>query len=229
MSATTDPTTRPSPLLDGDHLSADEFMRRYEATAEDFRAELIEGVVHVMNSPVASDEHGEPQFDIDGILALYKFATPGVKGSNNATLMLDADNLYQPDCILFLPLTKGGRFRRAGRYLQGAPELVVEVSASTVRIDMNEKLRNYARVGVREYIVWRTRDAEIDWFELKDERFESIPADADGVTHSRAFPGLWIDLTALVAGANERSVEVVSAGIASAEHAEFVERLRAEK
>jgi hypothetical protein len=48
------------PLRPGDHLTALEFMRRYEAMPEVNKAELIEGKVY-MPSPVSFEEHGGPR------------------------------------------------------------------------------------------------------------------------------------------------------------------------
>ena len=47
------------PLVDGEHLTRDEFERRYDAMPGLKKAELIEGVVH-MPSPVRHDQHGDP-------------------------------------------------------------------------------------------------------------------------------------------------------------------------
>jgi hypothetical protein len=46
------------PLEGGDHLTRDEFERRYEAQPDIKRAELIEGVVY-MPSPVRARSHIE--------------------------------------------------------------------------------------------------------------------------------------------------------------------------
>lgn len=43
-------------------------------------------------------------------------------------------------------------------YIEGAPELVVEIAANTATIDLREKKRAYRRNGVKEYIVWQVRD-----------------------------------------------------------------------
>src|SRR5438309_9397580 len=76
------------PLRQGDHLTADEFLRRYEAMPEVNKAELIEGRVY-MPSPVSSDDHGDPHFDLIWWLGAYRVATPGLKGSDNATVRLN--------------------------------------------------------------------------------------------------------------------------------------------
>jgi hypothetical protein len=87
------------PLVPGDYLTRPEFERRYLAQPAIKKAELIEGIVY-MPSPVRANTHGDPHFVVIGWLAQYQAATPGVRGSDNATLRLDLRNEPQPDVIL---------------------------------------------------------------------------------------------------------------------------------
>ena len=66
-------------------------------------------------------------------------------------------------------------------YLEGAPELIVEIAASSATYDLHDKLRVYRRNGVREYVVWRVHDRQIDWFVLADEEYRRLEPDAAGV------------------------------------------------
>lgn len=211
-------------LQAGDHLTRAEFERRYEAMPHVNKAELIEGIVY-MPSPVSSDLHGDPHFDLIGWLALYRAQTPGVLGGDNATLRLDNDNEVQPDAHLRLQPECGGSARLVEGYLEGAPELVVEVSATTASNDLHDKLQAYRRNGVKEYIVWRVRDRALDWFILREGRFDRLEAGADGVYRSAVLPGLWLDASALISRNLGRVIEVLQAGLVSAEHAQFVGRL----
>ena len=213
------------PLQAGDHLDADEFERRYDAMPEDNKAELIEGIVY-MSSPVSHDQHGRPHFYTAGWLASYVGHTPGVEGGDNSTLRLDTRNRPQADLLLLIDPARGGQAKRANGYIVGGPELLVEVSASTVSMDLNTKLEVYRRAKVREYVVWRVEDDEIDWFVLRRNRFVRL-APQDGILKSEIFPGLWLDPAALVRLDLARVLEVVALGIASPEHAAFVSRLGA--
>jgi Uma2 family endonuclease len=210
------------PLRNGDHLTRDEFERRYAAMPHVKKAELIEGVVH-MPSPVTADEHGEPHFDLNGWLFVYRAHTPLVRGGDNSTLRLDLDNEPQPDGYLRLLPERGGQARLVDGYVSGAPELVAEIAASSASYDLHEKLDAYRRNGVREYIVWRVWDAEIDWFVLRTGRYERLPL-ADGIYKSEVFPGLWLDSAAVLGGDMARVLEVLQQGLASTEHAAFVDR-----
>ena len=105
------------------------------------------------------------------------------------------------------------------------PELVVEVAASSASIDMHDKLRVYRRNGVREYVVWRTLEQRIDWFELVDGEFHQLPPDDEGVIHSRVFPGLRLDAGALLRGDLADALAALERGVESPEHRQFVDRL----
>ncbi len=192
------PVARVPELCAGDRLTRVEFERRYSAMPNLKKAELIEGVVY-MPSPV-SNIHANPHFKIIGWLAIYSFATPGVEGSDNATVRLDWENEPQPDAFLRIVPQCGGQSRDDGEYVGGPPELIAEVAASSVSYELHDKLRAYQRNGVREYVVWRVRDAAIDWFALREGRFERMPLTEAGHYQSEAFPGLWLDPAALIRG-----------------------------
>jgi Uma2 family endonuclease len=216
-------TTLP-PLENGDRLSRPEFERRYEAMPHLKKAELIEGVVYV-GSPVRYTQHGQPNFVIDLWLGTYCVATPGTMGAGNSTVRLDLDNEPQPDVIL--------RIEQAGRssispdgYVEGAPELVVEIAASSASYDLHDKLRAYRRNGVQEYLVWRVLDRELDWFILREGAYERLTRDDAGVLRSEVFPGLWLSAPALLAGDMAAVLATLQNGLASPEHAAFVAHLR---
>ena len=215
---------RTPPLRAGDRLSRDEFERRYSAMKDVKKAELLEGVVY-MPSPVCNDDHGVPHFDLIGWMYLYRMQTPGVQGGDNSTLRLDLDNEPQPDAYLRILPARGGQSRDSDGYIDGAPELVAEVSASTVSYDLHIKQNVYRRNGVREYIVWRVWDGEIDWFILRSSQYERLLPGDDGILRSEVFPGLWLDSAALLRGDESCVLEAARAGTATPEHEHFVKRL----
>jgi hypothetical protein len=217
------------PLENGDRLTRAEFERRYAAMPEHVRAELIEGVV-VMSSPVRHNMHGAQHADLITWTGNYRAGTPGVLGGADATVRLDLDNEAQPDVYLLVNPAHGGNARiDADGYISGAPELVAEVAASTVSHDLGPKLNAYRRNGVREYLVWRVQDAAIDWFILREGRFDRLPPDADGVTRSVVFPGLWLDASALLTSDLTRVLAVLRDGLSDPTHAAFVATLTSAK
>jgi len=222
--------TEPIPILEpGDRLTREEFERRYEAMPGVKKAELIEGVVY-MPSPVRHQRHSRPHSWLVAWLTVYSQMTPGVDSGDNGTLRLDVINEPQPDLCLLIRPECGGQARISDDdYVEHAPELVAEISASTVSIDLHSKLDIYRRSGVREYLVWRVNDRALDWFVLRDETFQRLVPGADGLFRSEVFPGLWLDPVAILAGNGPRNLAVCQQGVASEEHADFVRRLHTTK
>ena len=221
------PRWRPAvpPLQNGDHLTLAEFERRLEAMPKRTRAELIDGVVY-MAAALTFEFHGGPQFDFIGILGYYRMATPGVRGADNASVRLDPRTMPQPDIFLVLPPAAGGAVRVDGSgYANGPPELIVEIAATTASYDLHEKLRAYLRNGVREYIVWRTIDGVIDCFVLRNGEYHQVQL-VDGLFTSSVFPGLWLNVVALLGGDLQRVLADLQLGVSSPEHAAFVADLQ---
>ena len=217
-------TARAPSLVHGVRLARPEFERRYALRPDLKKAELIEGIVR-MPSPV-SLAHSGPHATIQGVLLVYSALTPGVRCDDNATVRIDPDNEPQPDVLLRIEPDAGGQSRvSADDYIEGAPELVVEVAASSTSIDLHDKLSAYRRNGVREYVVWRTQERRIDWFELADGDYRPLPADRDGVVRSRVVPGLRLAVTALLNGNLAEALATTNRGIDSPEHRRFVAAL----
>lgn len=215
------------PLLQpGDRLHRDEFERRYEAMPDNVKAELIDGVVY-MHSAVRFERHGEPHSDLMGWLVHYKAFTPGVRTADNASDRLDQKNEPQPDCMLFIdPQCGGNVVITPDDYVDGAPELVAEVSASSKSYDRGPKLKTYCDHGVREYLVWSVEDDVFEWNVLRGGAFQQLVADAQDVLRSEVFPGLWLDREAILRGDMQTVLTTLQLGIASDAHQEFVEQLR---
>ena len=232
----TDETAIPR-LYDGDRLDREEFHRRYEAMGPGVRAELVEGIVYLHNdgngmaSPVSLDAHAHPHGIVTTWVGYYVARTTKLVFGSDGSILLDQGNEPQPDVLLGIPEAVGGQTRTVRRkdktYVDGAPELVIEVSASTASLDLNAKLAAYARNGVREYLILLTdrQPAELRWLLLDGlggTRLEPDPADS--LLKSRVFPGLWLDSTALLAGDLPALIAAVDRGAATDDHAAFVER-----
>jgi Uma2 family endonuclease len=224
MSSMTRDDTVPA-LENGDRLTRGEFERRYDAMPHLKKAELIEGVVYVP-SPVRHRQHGAPHAHLIIWLGQYAAHTPGVEVGDNSSVRLDLDNEPQPDALLFIDPAYGGQVRISDDgIIEGAPELVAEVASSSVSYDLHAKLHVYRRNGVREYVVWRVLEREIDWFVLRDGQYEKMPVDPQGLLRSEIFPGLWLGPAALVRGDLASVLAVIQQGLVSPEHVAFVTRL----
>ena len=213
------------PLENGDRLTQTEFERRYIAATHINKAELIEGIVYVA-SPARYNQHGKPHSRVITWLGVYQAMTPGINLGVEPTVRLDLDNEPQPDAVLFIEPQAGGQtLLSSDDYIEGAPELVVEIAASSVAIDTGSKKQVYRRNGVLEYIIWESYENQIKWFYLVDGEYRSLSPDEDGIIRSRVFPGLWLALEPLLNYQMGRVLEVLQTGLDSQEHREFVEQL----
>lgn len=231
MATPATPTVRPqeagfepaAPLLEpGDRLSRSEFERRYERMPHLKKAELIEGTVY-MPSPVRARKHAKPHLCLATWLGQYGAETPGVECFANSTVRLDLENELQPDLVLIKTPAKGGQARISlDDYLQGAPELAVEIVGSWHAYDLHQKKGAYRRNGVREYLAWITAENRLVWWELREEEYQGIAPAADGLLRSKVFPGLWLDTAALLRGDLKSVLAALRRGLDSPEHGAFV-------
>jgi len=211
-------------LESGDRLTRAEFERRYEAMPHIKKAELIEGVVY-MPSPVSAS-HNRCHGQVVTWLGTYCAETPGVDMNDNATVRLNIDSEVQPDALLRLDSAPGSISHISDDdYIDGAPELIVEIAATSASYDLHDKLKVYRRNGVQEYIVWRVYDGCLDWLRLEEGAYVPLLPNADGVIRSRVFPGLHLAVAALLTGDLASVLAELRQGVEAEEHAVFVEQL----
>ena len=221
---TSTPVVKPLPILppleNGDKLTRTEFERRYAAMPQVKKAELIEGFVY-MSSAVRITQHGDPHARIMAWLGTYWAATPGVQVGDNPTVRLDPDNEVQPDALLRITVEGQSLISKDG-YVEGAPELIVEIAASSASLDLNQKLNVYRRNQVQEYLIWRVYDAEFDWFCLRDGQYVPLVINSSGNLCSTIFSGLWLNPSALLSGDLAKVLAVLHQGLATPEHQQFI-------
>lgn len=227
-------------LNDGDRMDADEFLRRYAAETRVRAAELIGGVVHITRTRVVRDGqekivppidalgHSEPHADLITLLRVYAAHTPHTVAGGPVTTVLPASSTaVEPDAVLRILPEAGGRAAiGADGFIHGSPELLVEISNTSAARDLGNKRAAFEAGGVKEYVVWRTHARAIDWFTLRRKRYVALAPHADGSLRSAAFPGLCLDVPALLAGDLVKVMALLQQGTASAEHAAFVAKLR---
>jgi Uma2 family endonuclease len=209
-------------LQNGDCMSREEFHRLYEQTPEGFKAELIGGIVYVA-SPLYPG-HGKPHLHLGAIVAAYEARTPGVDASDNTTILLGSKAEPQPDLyVRILPEFGGQSSTSENECVEGAPELIIEVANSSRAIDLHAKKKDYAKYGVREYLVHCVAEKQLKWFDLSASG-ELRPDDAE-IYRIQSFPGLWINGLALATRDYGKLMATLEAGLASPEHAAFVDKL----
>jgi hypothetical protein len=221
-------TTQPEapPLVHGDNLSREEFLRRWELHPGIKKAELIGGVVY-MPSPV-SRSHGISDIFGGAWLVNYHVATPGTEPGHNATVLL-LEDAPQPDDLLRILPEYGGASWTEGDYIAGSPELMVEICRSSAAYDLHQKLDLYREAKVQEYLAILLYEEEVRWHSLKKGKYQLIHPGSDGLWRSRVFPGLWLDGKALLKNDMRTVLNRLQEGIDSPEHQAFVEQLARRK
>jgi Uma2 family endonuclease len=213
------------PLENGDRLTRAEFHRRYEAMPENVKAELIRGIVY-MSSPVRAKKHGIPHANMTSFLGVYRMSTEGVDLLDNVTYIVSERYEPQPDIVLRIDEKYGGKsWINEDDYLEGAPELIVEIASSTASYDLHDKLEIYERKGVQEYVVWRVLDEQIDWFSLENGKYERLAPNKNGVVESRVFPGLRLNPRAMLKEDLAQVLRDLQKGLQSKKYKDFVARL----
>ncbi len=216
------PPYEPRELHNGDQMTQEEFHRVYEKMPDHVKAELIGGIVYVA-SPLGLP-HGRTDPALISAMFMYCGRTPGVEVCSNTTVKLGHRSEPQPDTFLRVLPEYGGQSRTTeDDYVQGAPELVAEVAHSSRAIDLGAKRTDYARNGVREYVVLSLVDQSVFWFDLP--RGRDLQVDSDGVLRSFSFPGLWLNVQGLLKRDAVQLMATLEQGLASPEHADFVRRL----
>jgi Uma2 family endonuclease len=140
--------------------------------------------------------------------------------------MGDQSELQPDGCLLILPESGGQTRVNENEYMVGSPEFIAEIASSTESIDLHAKRLDYERAGVREYMVAAVRQRRVFWWTRRGKgKFRPLSPGADGLFRSQLFPGLWLDSKALLAGNLRQLLAVLRQGLATPEHAAFVQML----
>jgi Uma2 family endonuclease len=160
----------------------------YAQLPDEPRCELIYGRFYVTPSPTLW--HQIVATFLLERLARFARETGGLALAAPLDTHLADHTVVQPDLLYISPARMGV----ARRWIEGAPDLAVEVlSPTTARKDRGEKLRAYAELGVAEYWIVDPDVRQIEFLVNRSGRFEVALA-LDGRYRSEALPGLALDL-----------------------------------
>ena len=138
---------------------------------EDERIELIDGVIYHVSMPSIKHQSivGEIDFTLKSFVKKKKGKCRVFGAGIDVRLDCDDKTMVVPDITV---VCEKDKFTQ--QYLDGAPDLVVEVlSPSTRKKDMTIKLDKYANAGVREYWVIDPKKETVVVYEFNEvEEFE---------------------------------------------------------
>lgn len=169
-------------------ITFEEFL---EWTDEDTHAEWEDGEV-IMASP-ASIEHQNLSGWLGMILRGYvrRGQLGQIVGAPFLVLLQTAQQGREPD-LIFLKTENMSRLQRT--YLEGAPDLVVEiVSLESISRDRGRKFVEYESEGIPEYWLIDPIRRQAEFYCLGDDNHYhlSLP-DAEGIYHSLSIAGFWL-------------------------------------
>lgn len=179
-----------------------------------------------MNPPVSAGFQGRPHDHILFWLAQYAVATEGLEFFSDSSVHLGELDLPQPDGILRIKDRFGGTSQLLKGELHGAPELVVEIAASSAAYDLFEKKQSYQENAIQEYLVWVVHEDRFVWFSLSSDGYAELNPARNGVIKSQVFPGLWLDTKAMLAGNWPKILATAKNGIESEEYLGFAAKLK---
>jgi Uma2 family endonuclease len=157
---------------------------------EDTRAEWVNGRVVLMSPD--SDPHDRLLGFISPVLHIYVEARNlgRVFGANFMMKMNTTRSGRVPD--LFFVTRERLEKRLKHTHFEGAADLAVEfVSPESVERDEDEKFREYAKAGVREYWLINPMRRAAAFFELKSGRYKPLAIE-DGVVRSKVVDGFYL-------------------------------------
>jgi|SRR5580692_6932672 Uma2 family endonuclease len=164
----------------------------YYKLEDDQRYEIIDG--QLLMAPAPDTWHQ------DWLGDLYSLVRSFVKKNKLGRLffapvdvVLDPQNTVQPDLVFVAAKNLGIIQSRA---IFGTPDLLVElVSPSSVRRDRYEKMKLYARFGVKEYWIGDAANRSLEILTLAKGRYElRCSAGEKGKLSSLVLTGLKFDL-----------------------------------
>jgi Uma2 family endonuclease len=164
----------------------------YLKTPDDERYELIQG--ELLMTPAPNTEHQRISRELGfKMVAFVKDNDLGEVFYAPCDVYLDKENTVQPD-ILFV--SKERLKIIAKNYIQGAPELVVEIiSEQSAYRDTIQKKMLYARFGVKEYWIAAPNEKMIEVYYLADKGYRLTKTYFyNDILKSQVLPGFKLEL-----------------------------------
>jgi Uma2 family endonuclease len=174
-------------------VSAESVPRRYTYPDlagfpnDHLRREIIDGDLIV--NPAPGTRHQSAVVAISAALFNYAKASGGKALSSPYDVVLAPDSVVEPD-ILFI---RSDHLDRLGtKFLEGPPDLVVEISSpSTRHLELVRKLELYQRFGVPEYWYVDLEAERVEVYVLEEGRYPAPAIKYAGETLDPAgLPGL---------------------------------------
>jgi len=185
------------------HVTFDEYLAWL---TEETKADLIDGVIHMQSPP--ADVHERIFIFLSGILNAFVVRRKlGVVRGSRTTLKFSEANGVQPDIVF---ISNASRDRVHPYYMDGAPEVVIEIlSPSTRKLDRGKKMALYAEHGALEYWQIDPENQSAEFFRNHNGAWLPMPVSDDDIFHSEVIPSFWLNTNWLFAEEEPDIVETV--------------------
>lgn len=163
---------------------------------------IIDGELLVTPAPVT--RHQDAAGNINDRLRAYARTTGGKAYFAPYGVYFSEDNFVQPDLIF---IGAAHLERNGPKYMQGAPDLVVEISSpSTRRVDQTRKRDLYERFGVPNYWFIDLEAEQVQVHVLENGRYPDPQVKKPGeILVAAGLPGLTVPVTEALGGQDHQS------------------------
>jgi len=194
------PTLKPPPIK---RVTFDEYL---DWLTEETKADLIDGVIYMQSPP--ADMHERIFGFLFGILRAFVLRKKlGIARGSRTTLKFSEANGVQPDIVF---ISNASRDRVHPYYMDGAPEVVVEIlSPSTRKLDRGKKMALYAKYGALEYWQIDPENQIAEFFRNHNGAWVPMAVSDDDIFHSEVIPGFWLNINWLFAEEEPDTIETV--------------------
>jgi Uma2 family endonuclease len=175
-------------------VDVDEF---YDRVEDGQKADLIDGEIY-MASPDSLDADDVCGF-IRGLLWSFVEARRlgGRVCGSRVAFILDRFIAPEPDIAYLRPERLA---EQTGKRVHGPPDLAIEICCDESRVrDQEIKKAKYEAAGVREYWIVDRERGVVQFYVLRDGRFEPLELEDGQVYRSTVLPGFWLDARWLAA------------------------------
>ena len=156
----------------------------------------------------------------------YRLHTVGLFTCIRARVKI-RDQFLTPDMIVVI---NAGKHKQCSpnfdeNYFDGPPNFILDVYDQSEITSIKERKATYASSGVQEYLVVREDFLRIEWNRLQNGKYKALKPDKDGITRSKALPGLWIPIPALQKRDFWAVMASIDQGITRREHHELMDTI----
>lgn len=185
--------TAPSRTPPVKRITFDEYL---DLLTEESKGDLIDGILYMQTPPAYA--HEKIFVFLIGILNAFVVRKKlGIVLGSRTAIKFSGYNGTEPDLVF---ISNSRRHLIHPYFVEGAPDVAVEIlSPSTRKLDRGRKMALYAEHGVLELWQFDPESQTAEFFRNDNGTWTPMPVSNDGIFHSQAIPGFWLNVSWLFA------------------------------